>query len=266
MSLSSSFRPPSSSLPLIAANWKMNLGPEEGLALFREVRRRVQGVREVEVVVCPPFVTLPALAAAQSSYGATVMLGAQDCHWEAKGAYTGDVSAAMLRGLCEWVIIGHSERREYHGETDALVHKKLHAALDAGLRPILCVGEGQEAREAGETAAVIRRQLVEGLADLPAGLVRERVVVAYEPVWAIGSGQAASPVEANRVAGLVVRGALAEHYDEGVARAVRVLYGGSVSPANIAGFLMQPEVDGALVGGASLEAASFAALVRAAVP
>lgn len=252
--------------PLIAANWKMNLGPEEGLAFFREVRRKIQGVRGVEVVVCPPFVTLPALAAAQAPYGATLMLGAQDCHWATHGAYTGDVSATMLRGLCQWVILGHSERREQHGESDALIHKKLHAALDAGLRPILCVGEGLQAREAGETATVVRRQLVEGLADLPADAVRQRVVVAYEPVWAIGSGQAASPVEANRVAGLVVRGALADHYSEDIASSVRVLYGGSVSPTNIAGFLTQPEVDGALVGGASLDADSFAALVRASAP
>jgi triosephosphate isomerase (TIM) len=248
--------------PLIAANWKMNLGPEVGLALFREVRRRVQGVRGVEIVLCPPFVTLPALAAARPATS-NIALGAQDCHWATHGAYTGDVSAPMLRGLCEWVILGHSERREGHGESDALIHKKLHAALDAGLRPILCVGEGQAAREAGETASLLRRQLLDSLADLPAEQVRERLVVAYEPIWAIGSGQAASAVEANRVAGLIVRAALSEHYGERVAEQVRVLYGGSVTPANIAEFLLQPEVDGALVGGASLNAASFAALVKA---
>src|SRR5688572_27270619 len=122
--------------PLIAANWKMNLGPAAGLALFREVRRRVQGVRGVEIVLCPPFVTLPALAAARPATGSNLALGAQDCHWASHGAYTGDVSASMLRDLCEWVILGHSERREGHGESDALIHKKLHAALDAGLRPI----------------------------------------------------------------------------------------------------------------------------------
>ncbi len=253
-------------VPLVVANWKMNEGPEAGLALLRDLRRRVQGMTGVEVVVCPPFITLPALAAALPSRGGAIALGAQDCHWATHGAYTGDVSAAMLAPLCAWVIVGHSERREGHGESDSLIHKKLHAALDAGLRPILCVGEDRRAREAGETAAVLRRQMLDGLADLPAAQVRERLVIAYEPVWAIGSGQPATPIEANRVAGLLLRGALAEHYGESVAGAVRVLYGGSVSPDNMRAFQQQPELDGALVGGASLRADTFAAIIRCAAP
>jgi triosephosphate isomerase (TIM) len=251
-------------VPLLVANWKMNLGPEEGLTVFREVRRRVAAFRSVQIVICSPFITLPSLAAARPRAGAGVALGAQDCHWATHGAYTGDISAGMLRGLCEWVLIGHSERREGHGETDALIHKKLHRALEVGLRPVLCVGESEAAREAGETARVIRQQVIEGLGDLPPSLVHEQVTIAYEPVWAIGSGKAASPAEANRVAGLLVRGALADHYGESLASATRVLYGGSVSPSNISDFLIQPEVDGALVGGASLDPSQFVALVETA--
>lgn len=249
---------------LVAGNWKMHLGPEAGLALFRRLRRRLPTGPGVEVLICPPFVTLPALAAARPAHGRRVMLGAQDCHWAEAGAFTGDVSPWMLREICEWVIVGHSERREHHQESDRRIHRKIEAAIEAGLRPILCVGEGAAEREAGETASRLRAQMEGALGDLSAAAVADHLVVAYEPIWAIGSGAAASPVEANRVAALLLRGVLAERYGEQVAARVRVLYGGSVKAENAAAFFLQPELDGALVGGASLDPAAFAAIVAAA--
>jgi triosephosphate isomerase len=195
--------------------------------------------------------------------GTGVALGAQNMHWEKAGAYTGEISGAMLAGLCQYVIVGHSERRQYFGETDETVNKKARAALANGLTPIICVGENLAENEAGRTAEVVVRQTRAALAGLAAQEVLQ-TVLAYEPIWAIGTGKAATPAGANAVIGLHIRGALAELYTAAVADAVRVQYGGSVTGANAVELMSQPDIDGALVGGASLKAGEFGAIVRAA--
>jgi len=263
---------------LIAGNWKMNMTATEGAALARAVvgglgaRTRSEAAPAAEVVLLPPFTALGAVAGALS--GSDVGLGAQNLHWEARGAFTGEVSAAMLLDLgCRYVLIGHSERRHIMGETDEIVEKKLGAALAAGLRPILCVGETLAERDAGRTEAVVGRQLA-ALAALaaPAPSGRDddgaraarsaRLVVAYEPVWAIGTGRAAAPADAARVLEFARR-ELLRHAGAGAGE-VRVLYGGSVKPQNAAEFFTGAGFDGALVGGASLDSASFCAIVSAA--
>lgn len=212
-----------------------------------------------EVVICPPFVNIPAaVVAAKSTH---VEIGAQDVYWLKEGAYTGEVSAPMLAAAgCRWVIVGHSERRQYFGETDETVFKKTCAALDAGLKPIVCVGERLEQREAGATESVLVQQFAGGLAPLALEQLG-RVVIAYEPVWAIGTGKTATPemaAEAHRF----LRGRIRDKFGDSAAEACRILYGGSVKPDNIKDLMAQPELDGALVGGASLEPASFAAIVN----
>lgn len=249
--------------PLIAGNWKMHLGPGEGVALVRELRRKLVGLHGVEVVVFPPFVTLPAVSASLPQYG-PIAAGAQTCHWERQGPFTGDISPWMLRELCGWVILGHSERRQHSCETDEAINRRVLAALAAGLKVILCVGEPRDVRERGETSAFVRAQVRAGLRGVTPEQLVSQVVVAYEPIWAIGSGQAATGAVANTVAGVVVRGALSEGWGPAAAEGVRVLYGGSVTPANAGEFFVQPEIDGALVGGASLRAEQFAAIVHAA--
>lgn len=246
--------------PIIAGNWKMNKTVAETLELVREIRQSLgEAPEKVEVVLCPPFTSLWVAknSLGRSKYG----LGAQNLYWESKGAFTGEVSPAMLVELVTYVILGHSERRQYFGETDETVNKKVMAALTHGLKPIVCVGEVLAEFEAGKTNEVVSRQTRGGLA----GLVPEQmanVVIAYEPVWAIGTGKAATGPGANAVVAQAIRGPLAEMFSRDVAEATRVQYGGSVTPANIAEFMAQPDLDGALVGGASLKAADFAEIVR----
>jgi triosephosphate isomerase len=244
--------------PIIAGNWKMNYGPTEAEEFVAVILPGLHEIHDIERVLCPPAVSLTTVHSAID--GSEVKLGAQNMYYEPKGAYTGEISPAMLQGLCEYVILGHSERRGYFGETNALVNKKVRAALDFNLKPIVCVGEHLEQREAGETEQVITTQVQESLGGLPLNRVAE-VVVAYEPIWAIGTGKAATANDALVVVRLI-RSLLAQMYNAEVAQAVRIQYGGSVTVANIAEFLSQPEIDGALVGGASLKP-EFVDIVRA---
>jgi triosephosphate isomerase (TIM) len=218
----------------------------------------VAGSTRAEIVICPPFVNLP--AAIDAARGA-VEIGAQDVFWLKEGAYTGEVSAPMLQAIgCRWVIIGHSERRHYFGETDDTVFKKIQAALEAGLKPIVCVGERLEEREAGATETVLATQFVGGIASLTPEQFG-RIVIAYEPVWAIGTGKTATP-EIAETAHHFIRGEIRARFGPEAAGACRILYGGSVKPDNTKGLMAQPDIDGALVGGASLDPAVFAAIVN----
>ncbi len=245
--------------PILAGNWKMNKTMDEALDLVREFRRLVLDVESVDIVVCPSFVALAAVADALK--GTKIRVGAQDMHWEDKGAFTGAVSPLMLKGLCDYVVIGHSERRQVFGETDQAVNRKVKAALAHGLIPIMAVGENLRQNEAGQTDEVVSSQVRKGLEGITADQARG-IVIAYEPVWAIGTGKAATAAGANSVVALSVRGPLAEMYGEAVAQSIRVQYGGSVTPANIAEFMTMPDLDGALVGGASLKASDFAEIVK----
>ena len=244
--------------PFIAGNWKMNLDRASALALAEGLAKQSKGLDGVDLAVCPPSVYVDAIGRALA--GSNVALGAQNVYHEANGAYTGEVSVAMLRDLgCKYVILGHSERRHILGETDAEINKKTHAALAGGLLPIVCVGELLDEREAGQTLDVIRRQFDGSLA----GVSEEQmgnIVIAYEPVWAIGTGKVASPTQAEEVH-LALRNLLQERYNKGVAEAVRIQYGGSVKPDNATVLLAQPNIDGALVGGASLKVDQFMGIV-----
>ena len=244
--------------PILAGNWKMNLTIAQATEFVRGVRRGLNAIKGVDRVLCPPFT---ALAPIKDLLAATeIGLGAQNMYWEEKGAFTGEVSPAMLQELCRYVILGHSERRAYFGETDEGVNRKLKAALAHGLHPIVCVGETEAEYDAGQTEQVVSSQVRGCLA----GLTSEQVaglVIAYEPVWAIGTGKAATAAGAGSVIGLNIRGTIAGLYGEAAAEAVRVQYGGSVTPANVAEFMAHPDIDGALVGGASLKP-DFVELVR----
>jgi len=231
----------------------------EATALVREMRRELNETEGVEKVLCPPFTALSAVA--ELLRASKIRLGAQDMHWEDQGAFTGAISPLMLKELCQYVIIGHSERRQYFGETDEGVNRKAKTALKHGLLPIICVGENLAQNEANQTEAVITGQVRAALRDLTSEQVKG-LVIAYEPIWAIGTGKAATAAGANAVIGLVIRGTVASLFGESVAQAVRIQYGGSVSPDNIAEFMAQPDIDGALVGGASLAAAKFVAITR----
>jgi triosephosphate isomerase len=246
--------------PIVAGNWKMHGTLAEAVALASGVQGELNDCDGPEVVLCPPFTALRTVG--EVIAGTAVQLGAQDLHWEPKGAFTGEISAAMLRDAgCDYVIVGHSERRTSFGESDESVNRKTRAALEAGLRPIVCVGETLEQRETGQTEAVVRIQVERGLADLDERL--RDVVVAYEPVWAIGTGRTAT-VEQAQSAHEFIRTVLASVAGADVAATVRIQYGGSVKPANAAELFACPDVDGGLIGGASLEAGSFAQIVRAA--
>lgn len=239
---------------LIAGNWKMNLDRQQAVALAKAVVAGAREVAHADLAVCPPSVYLDAVGQAVS--GSRVALGGQNMYHEASGAYTGEVSAAMLLDVgCRYVILGHSERRQILGETDEQINRKVLAALAAGLTPIVCVGELLSQRESGQTTAVIRRQFAGSLAGLSDEQVRS-VVIAYEPVWAIGTGKVATPQQAQEVH-LDLRNLIAERYNNGLAQLVRIQYGGSVKPTNAAELLSQPDIDGALVGGASLKAEDF---------
>ncbi len=245
--------------PIIAGNWKMHKTIAEATALVREMRRGLNAIHGVEKVLCPPFTALSAVA--ELLRPTKIRVGAQDMHWEEQGAYTGAISPLMLKQLCQYVIIGHSERRKYFAETDEAVNRKVKAALAHDLIPIICVGENLQQNEAGQTKAVVTGQLRAALRDLTAAQARG-LVIAYEPIWAIGTGKAATGAGANAVVGLVIRGTVASMFDESTAQSVRIQYGGSVNPDNITEFMTQPEIDGALVGGASLVADKFVAITR----
>jgi triosephosphate isomerase len=245
--------------PFIAGNWKMHKTVEEAVVLVQELRAALEGVTGCDVAVCPPC---PALAAVREALaGSAIGLGAQNMHWEEQGAFTGEVSPRMLEGLCDYVIIGHSERRTLFGETDEMVNKKVHAALARGLKPILCVGENLQQNRAGETEGFVGGQVRAAFAGITAEQARA-VTVAYEPIWAIGTGVPATGEGANAIIGGTVRATLAALYGDDVAQAMRIQYGGSVKSGNTAEFMAQPEIDGALVGGASLRATDFAEIVR----
>jgi len=245
--------------PIIAGNWKMNKTVEEAVTLIREMRPGLDEVTGVDKVLCPPFT---ALAAAKELLEPTaIRLGAQNMYWEEKGAYTGEISPLMLKELCQYVILGHSERRQYFGETDDKVNQKIKTALAHSLIPIVCVGENLAQNEAGQTEAVVSGQVRRCLAGLSVKQVGG-LIIAYEPIWAIGTGLPATGAGANAVIGQIIRGTISDLYDEATAQAVRIQYGGSVNPKNIAEFMSQVEVDGALVGGASLKAADFVEIVR----
>lgn len=246
-------------LPLLAANWKMNKTIGEALAFSGAFIPEIPEESSVwpEILICPPFTAIPALSAAVS--GHPIGVGAQDVFWQDKGAFTGEVSTAMLKDAgCSYVIVGHSERRHIMGESDDMVQKKVRAALDGGLKPILCVGETLEQREAGDTRKICEGMVREGLR----GVAREwipRVVIAYEPVWAIGTGKEAKPEDAGDVISHL-RTTVDSMFGEGAGEEIRVLYGGSVKSGNIRSFMAHPEIDGALVGGASLDPHEFAKL------
>ncbi len=246
--------------PVVAGNWKMHKTAGEAVAFVEAVKPYLDGGTNCEVVVAPPY---PALGAAiEAVEGTCIRIGAQNLHWEPKGAYTGEVSADMLASIgCSHVIIGHSERRQYFGETDGTVHLKILAALGAGLTPIVCVGETLHQREAGNTETVLAEQFTAGMGALQPEQFG-KLILAYEPVWAIGTGRTATPDMAED-AHAVLRALAGESFGDARAQALRILYGGSVKPSNFSGLLERDGIDGGLVGGASLDPESFGALIRA---
>jgi triosephosphate isomerase len=246
--------------PIIAGNWKMFKTVSEAVSFISEIKGKAE-VDGVESVVCAPFTNLPALVEAVK--GTSILVGAQNLHWADNGAYTGEISGAMLQELgLNYVIIGHSERRAYFAETDETVNKKAHAAFKYGITPIICVGELLEEREAGQTKEVVKVQTEAAFAGLSAEQA-EQVVIAYEPIWAIGTGKSSTSEDAQDVIGYI-RSLINGLYGAEVAGAVRIQYGGSVKPGNIAEYMAQPDIDGALVGGASLEPGSYIGLIEGA--
>ncbi len=244
---------------IIAGNWKLFKTQAETRAFFDALLPAIAGVDHCDVVVAPPFTVLS--AAADAVKGRPVAISSQDVYWEEEGAYTGEVSASMLRDAgCKYAIIGHSERRQLFGETDRTVSRKISAVLAQGMKAIVCVGESLEEREGGTAEKLVKSQLGAGLAQLTASEL-SNIIVAYEPVWAIGTGQTATPEIAGRMHA-AIRGAILESYGQTVAESLRILYGGSVKPGSIADLMAQADIDGALVGGASLDAESFAAIIR----
>ena len=248
--------------PIIAGNWKLNKTSREAIVLVEELKREVADLEGVDIVVCPPFTALESVS--EALIETNIALGAQNVYWADSGAFTGEISAPMLKDFgVQYVIVGHCERRQYFGETNETVNKRLRAALAHGLTPIVCVGENLAEREADKTFAVIQTQVQGSLAGLTFDEMN-KIVMAYEPVWAIGTGKTATPPMAQEVHAFV-RGLLAKIFNPDTAQSVRIQYGGSVTPENIAALISQPDIDGALVGGASLKAASFAAIVTAAI-
>jgi triosephosphate isomerase len=241
--------------PMIAGNWKMNTTLAEASALVKEMIDGLERMTGVETVLCPPFLSLPLVK--DLLLGLSIKVGAQNMHSEERGAYTGEISPLMLCGICEYVILGHSERRQYFGETDEVVNDKIRAALAVELTPILCVGERLEQKETGKTEEVVTGQVRGALNGIksPKGMV-----IAYEPIWAIGTGRAETGEGANAIIA-IIRNTVARLYGEGTAQEIRILYGGSVTAANIAEYVKHSEIDGALVGGASLKAKEFLAIV-----
>ncbi len=243
-------------VPMIAGNWKMNTTVGEAVALVNKICQRLSGVVGVDKVVCPPFISLATVKELLKE--SSIRLGAQNLYFEEKGAYTGEISPLMLADLCEFVIVGHSERRQYFNEGGEIVNKKLQAALKVGLKPILCIGERLEENEGGRTKEVLTEQLESSLDGIDCS---GDFIVAYEPVWAIGTGKAATGKLANETIGFI-RHNMAQMYNDEIAQQVRILYGGSVTADNIAEFMEQFEIDGALVGGASLKADQFISIIK----
>lgn len=251
--------------PMIAGNWKMYKTPGEAVVLVQSIDNLLMDERHladtIEMVVCPPFIDLKSVSTALEFDKSPVKLAAQDVYWESEGAYTGEISPGMLADVgCEYCVIGHSERRQYFGETNETVNKKVHALLGAGITPIVCVGESLETRDAGETDSYVREQVRSGLAGVDADAAGD-IVIAYEPIWAIGSGLTPTPEAANDVC-RSIRATVGALFGQPAAIRVRVLYGGSVKPENIALFMPEPDIDGALIGGAALKADSFVDMVR----
>jgi len=244
--------------PIMAGNWKLNKTPNETIVFVEEIKPLLAGINDVEIVICPPFTSIN--VAAYLTKNTNIKVGAQNLFWEKSGAFTGEVSGDMLKELgCEYVIIGHSERRQYFGETDATINKKIFAAFAATLVPIVCVGETLQEREAGKVEAVLSTQVREGLKGLNAR-DHSKLVIAYEPVWAIGTGRTATPEQANE-AHIIIRKLLKEIFGE-TAESIRIQYGGSVKPENVKELMAQSDIDGALIGGAALKADSFEKLVK----
>jgi len=242
--------------PLIAANWKMNTTVNEAVELVHKILGALDRIDSVEKVICPPFISLTAVA--EIIRNSSIKMGAQNMHFKEKGAYTGEISPLMLAGLCQFVIIGHSERRQYFNEIDEMINRKIKKALEFEIIPILCIGEKLEDNEAGRTKDIVSRQLESALVGIDS---LSRTVIAYEPIWAIGTGRSASGNKANETIGFI-RHRIAALYNEETASNIRILYGGSVTAENASEFIRQPEIDGALVGGASLKAEQFISIAR----
>jgi triosephosphate isomerase (TIM) len=249
-------------LPIVAGNWKMYKTPNEAVAFAEALIPALSPLDGAERVVCPPFIAIPGVQKALA--GTPIKVGAQNVHWEAQGAFTGSISAQMLAGLVEYVIIGHSEARQYLCETDEMINKKVKAALANNLKPIIACGESLAQNQAGETEAFVGNQIRAAFQDVPVSAL-PGIVVAYEPIWAIGTGRSATGEQANAIIKRAIRDVLASLYSQEAADLVRIQYGGSVKPDNMKEFMSQPDIDGALVGGASLKVDDFAALVRLAI-
>jgi len=246
-------------IPVMAGNWKMNKTVDEAVDLVKQLKSSVSGVKDVEVVVAPPFTALYAVQ--REIKGSSIHLAAQTLFWEKKGAFTGEISPLMIREAgCEYVIIGHSERRQFFGETDESVNRRIKAALGQGLKPIFCIGETLKEREEGKTFSVIERQLEGGLKGFGEKEVLP-IIIAYEPVWAIGTGKTATPQQAQEVHRFI-REKVGRLYSKDLAEKIRIQYGGSVTPENVKGLMEQDDIDGALVGGASLKSETFSKIVR----
>jgi triosephosphate isomerase len=245
--------------PIIAGNWKMNKTAEESIALSNGIKRNLFNIDNVEIVLCPPFTSLSDVK--DVILDTNIILGGQNMHWESEGAFTGEVSAKMLKTLgCKYVVIGHSERRTYFGETNGTVNKKVKSAIIEGLFPIMCVGERLEERESGKTFDVVSLHVEKGLLNVDKKEI-SNIVIAYEPVWAIGTGRNATPHEAEEVHKFI-RELLAKKYDKEISESIRIQYGGSVKPDNIESLIKEKDIDGALVGGASLKEESFVDIVK----
>jgi triosephosphate isomerase (TIM) len=242
--------------PIIAGNWKMNTTVNEAVNIVKEMLGELDSIEKVQKIICPPFISLKSIGTLLES--TSIKLGAQNMYFEPKGAYTGEVSPLMIKELCRYVILGHSERRMYFGDTDAIINKKLKAAFEYGLAPIFCVGERLEENEKGITKDVIKTQLTSGLKDIKSN---PDMVIAYEPVWAIGTGKAATGKQANDTISFI-RETVSKLWDASAAAELRILYGGSVTAGNIAEFIAEPEIDGGLVGGASLKPQEFISITR----
>lgn len=243
-------------VPMIVGNWKMHTTVEEAIELVTKMRYELDRIDNVDKVICPPFISLDAIKTRLE--GSTIKLGAQDIHYEEKGAFTGEISPQMVADLCDYVIVGHSERRQYFNETNEIVDKKVKAAMKVGLKPILCIGESPEENKAGKTEEVLTKQLSSPSARL---YLIGGIIIAYEPIWAIGTGRPATGEQANKTIGFI-RHHIAEEQGKSIAQDLRILYGGSVTEENITEFVKQPEIDGALVGGASLKASEFLSIVK----
>lgn len=245
--------------PMMAGNWKMNKTIDEAVILVESIRNGLGEIRRVDCVVCPSFICLPAVSSAAS--GSTLAVGVQNVHWADSGAFTGEVSAPMIKGMATHAIIGHSERRQYFGETDEMVNQRTLAALAHGLTPIVCVGESLEQNEAGKTMDVVSGQVTSALAHVDSSQVAG-LIIAYEPIWAIGTGRAATAEQAGETCRAIRSACLASMFDETTAEQTRILYGGSTNDGNIRAIMEQPDIDGALIGGSALKADVYVAMVN----